>query len=112
MANLRELHCIRVQPGTPPLTEAEIGQLNREVAEWEIVTADSEKRLERKFKFKNFQEALGFTNKVGALADKEDHHPAILTEWGKVTVTWWTHTVHGLHQNDFIMAAKTDALYP
>jgi 4a-hydroxytetrahydrobiopterin dehydratase len=68
------------------------------------------KRLERTFKFKDFAQALAFTNKVGELAESEGHHPAILTEWGKVTVAWWTHKIKGLHQNDFAMAAKTDRL--
>jgi len=63
------------------------------------------------FTIPNFVEALNFTNKVGALAESEGHHPALLTEWGKVTVTWWTHKIGGLHRNDFIMAAKTDQLY-
>jgi 4a-hydroxytetrahydrobiopterin dehydratase len=68
------------------------------------------KRLERTFKFENFAQALSFTNKVGEQAEEEGHHPALLTEWGKVTVTWWTHKIGGLHRNDFIMAAKTDEL--
>ncbi len=68
-------------------------------------------RLERVFKFRNFAEALAFSNKVGEIAEEEDHHPAILTEWGRVTVTWWTHKIKGLHRNDFIMAAKTDRVY-
>jgi 4a-hydroxytetrahydrobiopterin dehydratase len=75
------------------------------------VEQDHIKRLQRAFKFKNFAEALQFTNQVGALAEEEGHHPALLTEWGKVTVTWWTHKIKGLHRNDFIMAAKTDELY-
>lgn len=58
------------------------------------------------FKFKDFAEALAFTNKVGQIAEEEGHHPSILTEWGGVTVTWWTHKIKGLHRNDFIMAAK------
>jgi 4a-hydroxytetrahydrobiopterin dehydratase len=62
------------------------------------------------FTFNDFAGALAFTNRVGALAEAEGHHPAILTEWGKVTVTWWTHAISGLHRNDFIAAAKTDAL--
>lgn len=68
------------------------------------------KRLERVFKFKDFTEALKFTDRVGKIAEEEGHHPSILTEWGKVTVTWWTHKLKGLHRNDFIMAAKTDHL--
>ncbi len=72
---------------------------------------DGIKRLERAFKFKNFAEALAFTNSVAKTAEEEAHHPAILTERGKVTVTWWTHKIKGPHQNDFIMAAKTDRAY-
>jgi 4a-hydroxytetrahydrobiopterin dehydratase len=75
------------------------------------VERDGVKRLERTFGFRNFAEALAFTDKVGERAEVEGHHPALLTEWGRVTVTWWTHKIGGLHQNDFIMAAKTDELY-
>ena len=64
----------------------------------------------RIFHFPSFADALAFTNRVGVLAEEEAHHPALLTEWGQVTVTWWTHKIRGLHRNDFIMAAKTDAL--
>jgi 4a-hydroxytetrahydrobiopterin dehydratase len=81
------------------------------VPDWQIVERDQIKRLERAFKFKNFVEALQFTNRVGELAEEEGHHPALMTEWGRVTVTWWTHKIKGLHRNDFIMAAKTDGLY-
>ena len=70
------------------------------------------RRLERVFRFRNFAEALSFTNQVGDLAEEEGHHPAILTEWGQVTVTLWTHKIRGLHRNDFILAAKIDALAP
>ena len=72
---------------------------------------DGVERLERQFRFANFANALEFTKRVGAIAEAEDHHPAILTEWGSVTVGWWTHVVGGLHRNDFIMAAQTDRLY-
>src|SRR6266850_7202845 len=68
------------------------------------------KRLQRAFRFRNFAEALRFTNRVGALAEDEGHHPAILTVWGRVTVTLWTHKIRGLHRNDFIVAAKIDSL--
>src|SRR5262249_37265726 len=67
-------------------------------------------QLERVFHFPSFADALAFTNQIGTLAEAEGHHPALLTEWGRVTVTWWTHKIRGLHRNDFIMAAKTDAL--
>lgn len=68
-------------------------------------------RIERVFFFADFASALAFTNRVGAMADAEDHHPALTTEWGRVTVAWWTHAIGGLHRNDFVMAAKTDATY-
>ena len=68
------------------------------------------KRLERVFKFKNFAQALEFTNKIGAIAEQEDHHPLIITEYGRVTVDWWTHVIKGLHKDDFIMAVKFDRL--
>jgi len=93
------------------VTDAEIAELLPQVREWEVVERKGIKRLERIFKFRNFAEALTFTDKVGQLAEAEGHHPAILTEWGRVTVTWWTHKIKGLHRNDFIMAAKTDQVY-
>jgi 4a-hydroxytetrahydrobiopterin dehydratase len=97
--------------GDPAATEAELAEYHRQVREWQIVEREGVKRLERVFKFKNFVQALAFTNRVGELAEQEDHHPALLTEWGRVTVTWWTHAVKGLHRNDFVAAAKTDQLY-
>ena len=111
MVSLAQLNCVPPQRGGPPLGDQEVGELHPRVSEWQIVERDGVQRLERVFKFKNFVEALGFTNQVGELAEEQDHHPALLTEWGKVTVTWWTHTVTGLHHNDFVMAAKTDVLY-
>jgi 4a-hydroxytetrahydrobiopterin dehydratase len=92
------------------VTRAEIAEFRREIPDWQLLERDGIPRLERVFRFPTFADALTFTNRVGALADAEGHHPALLTEWGRVTVTWWTHTIRGLHRNDFIMAAKTDAL--
>ncbi len=69
---------------------------------------EGEKRLQRTLTFKDYAEALVFTDRVGAVAEAEGHHPSIVLEWGKVTVNWWTHAIRGLHRNDFIMAAKTD----
>ena len=79
--------------------------------EWQIVEQDGVKRLKRVFKFDDFAKALAFTNRVGEIAEEEDHHPVLVTEWGRVTVTWWTHKIGGLHRNDFVMAAKTDRQY-
>jgi len=84
--------------------------LKTEIPRWAVVEREGIARLERVFRFANFAEALGFTNRVGALAESAGHHPAITTEWGRVTVGWWTHAIGGLHRNDFVMAAKTDQL--
>jgi 4a-hydroxytetrahydrobiopterin dehydratase len=111
MAKLTEMKCVPCRGGEPPLSQAEIDDLKPQVPEWEVIEIEGIPRLRRAYDFKNFAQALAFTNQVGELAEKEDHHPSLLTEWGKVTVTWWTHKIEGLHQNDFIMAAKSDDLY-
>jgi 4a-hydroxytetrahydrobiopterin dehydratase len=111
METLVRMRCTACRRGEPTVTEAEIAAFHPQVPEWQLVERDGIKRLERLFKFSNFAEALVFTNKVGELAETEAHHPALLTEWGKVTVTWYTHKIKGLHRNDFIMAAKTEQLY-
>jgi 4a-hydroxytetrahydrobiopterin dehydratase len=111
MSSLSDLRCVPCRGREPVLTEDEIAELLPQVPLWTVSEVDQVRRLERAFKVKNFVQALEFTNRVGALAEEEGHHPAILTEWGRVTVTWWTHKIKGLHRNDFIMAAKTDAAY-
>jgi 4a-hydroxytetrahydrobiopterin dehydratase len=111
MSELLEMKCTACRGDEPTLTDAEIAGLRPQVPEWQVVQQEDIKRLERVFKFGNFAQALAFTNKVGEQAEEEGHHPALLTEWGKVTVTWWTHKIGGLHQNDFIMAARTDELF-
>ncbi len=111
MKELAQLHCSPVKANTPALTEDEIRQLLAKLPGWRIDEKDGEQRLEKVFKFENFVQAVAFTDRIAAEANQEDHHPAILTEWGKVTVTWWTHKIKGLHQNDFIMAAKTDGIF-
>ena len=112
MTTLEGMRCVACRKGEPTVTDEEIAEFQPQVPEWQVVERDGIKRLERVFKFPNFASALAFTNRVGKLAEEEGHHPAILTEWGRVTVTWWTHKIKGLHRNDFIMAAKTDGLYP
>jgi 4a-hydroxytetrahydrobiopterin dehydratase len=107
---LDQMKCVPCQGGMPSLSDVEIVRLRKEVPLWSVVEKEGIKRLERSFKFKDFAEALAFTNKVGQLAEEQGHHPDVLTEWGKVTVSWWTHAIKGLHNNDFIMAAKTDGL--
>ena len=85
--------------------------MHPQIPEWMVREVDGMQRLERVFKFKDFAQSLEFTNRIGAIAEEEDHHPLIVLEWGKVTLQWWTHTIGGLHKNDFIMAAKSDQLY-
>jgi 4a-hydroxytetrahydrobiopterin dehydratase len=111
MGELAQMKCTACRGDEPPLTDAQIAELHPQVPEWQVLDREGVKRLERTFRFKNFSQALAFTNRVGEQAEEEGHHPALLTEWGKVTVTWWTHKIKGLHQNDFIMAARTDELF-
>ena len=111
MTNLAAGKCVPCRGGVPPLTEAEIRELQPQVPQWEVVAQNAILRLQRTFQFKNFAEAITFTNQVAAIAEAEDHHPLIVTEWGRVTVQWWTHVIKGLHRNDFIMAARTDELF-
>ena len=110
MTDLKKSKCIPCEGGIDPLTDAQIEEYKRQVPRWTLVREDS-KKLKRAFEFKDFRQALDFTDKVGELAEAEGHHPVITTEWGKVTIVYWTHAISGLHQNDFIMAAKTDDLY-
>jgi 4a-hydroxytetrahydrobiopterin dehydratase len=103
------LHPARV--GSPRLEGAELAALAAEIPEWRVVAEDGVERLERTFRMPSYRAGLGFTLAVGRLAEAADHHPAILTEFGRVTVRWWTWTVRGLHRNDIVMAAKTDYLF-
>jgi 4a-hydroxytetrahydrobiopterin dehydratase len=107
---LAKLRCVACRADAPTVTDDEIAELHPQVADWELVEEDGIKRLRRVFRFDDFAQALVFTNEVGEIAELEGHHPALLTEWGRVTVTWWTHKIKGLHRNDFVMAAKTDEL--
>ena len=111
MINLAAGKCVACRGGEPTLTDAEIEDLLLHVQQWQVREVDGMKRLEKVFKFKNFVQALEFTNKIGAVAEEENHHPLIVTEWGRVTLVWWTHKIKGLHKNDFIMAAKSDEIF-
>ena len=110
MEKLEQMTCTACHKGESIITDAEIAKLHPQIPDWQIVVSDGMRRLERVFAFPNFADALAFTNQVGAIAELAGHHPALLTEWGKVTVAWWTHKIGGLHRNDFIMAWKTDAV--
>ena len=111
MEPLTEQKCVACRRDAPTVTDAEVEKLRPQVPDWELIEVDGIKRLRRVFSAGDFAEALDFTNRVAAIAEEEGHHPALLTEWGRTTVTWWTHKIKGLHRNDFIMAAKTDRLH-
>ena len=110
MNKLTKKTCEPCKSGAPPATTDEIKEYQPQIPQWEIIEVDGIKHLLRKYIFDDFISALDFTNKVGKLAESEGHHPAILTEWGSVEVSWWTHKIGGLHMNDFIMAARTDQI--
>lgn len=108
MDTLRQERCVACDRDAPRLSEDELRALQPQVPDWTVIEVDGIPRLQRTYKVADFKSALDLTNRIGALAEEEGHHPAILTEWGRVTVTWWTHKIKGLHRNDLIMAAKTD----
>jgi 4a-hydroxytetrahydrobiopterin dehydratase len=111
MEQLARMKCMACRAGEPTVTDKEIAAFHPQVPDWRIEERAGIRRLERSFGFPDFAQALAFANRVGQLAETEGHHPSLLTEWGRVTVSWWTHKIKGLHRNDFVMAAKTDALY-
>jgi 4a-hydroxytetrahydrobiopterin dehydratase len=111
MAQLADEHCVTLTKQARRADATERTELLAGLPGWCVVEIGAIERLERQYVFTDFAQALRFTNSVGAAAEQEDHHPAILTEWGRVTVSWWTHTVRGLHRNDFVMAAQTDRIY-
>jgi len=101
--------CVSCQGGVPPLKGEELRKLQEQLGgNWQVV---NEHHLEKTFRFKNFKEALAFVNRVGQLAEAEGHHPNISFTWGRVTIQSWTHKIDGLHENDFILAAKVDQCF-
>lgn len=111
MKDLADRKCEACRVGAPFATAKEIEELMPKIPEWRIVETDGVKRLTRTFRFKDFAEALLFTNEVGKVAEEEGHHPSLTLEYGLVTASWWSHKIRGLHVNDFIMAARTDRLF-
>jgi 4a-hydroxytetrahydrobiopterin dehydratase len=108
MSDLAQKQCMACKGGVPPLSGDELARLARELdAAWRVV---NEHHLEREFKFPNFRQALQFTNRVGELAEAQNHHPDIYLAWGKVKLTLWTHKIDGLTESDFVFAAKVDQL--
>ncbi len=111
MSGLQQGHCVPCEGGVASADETEVASYLAQIQGWRVLEVEGVQRITKSFAFSNFARALAFTNRVGGLAEQEGHHPALLTEWGKVTVTWWTHAIGGLHKNDFIMAAKTDEAF-
>ena len=110
MSDLVKQKCEACRADAPRVTDDELPDLLKQIPDWQPITNGSVLKLNKVFNFNNYAEAISFTNKIAELAEEEDHHPAILLEWGRVEVTWWTHKIGGLHKNDFIAAAKTDQL--
>nr|WP_189418348.1 4a-hydroxytetrahydrobiopterin dehydratase [Cellvibrio zantedeschiae] len=111
MNELSEKTCSACRVGAPLASATEIADVLNALPHWSAIEVDGIQQLTRIYKFKNFVAALEFTNLIGAVAEEYGHHPALLTEWGKVTVNWWTHKIKGLHENDLIMAAKTEKIF-
>ena len=110
MSELKQKHCVPCKGGVPPLKGKELQMVQEQLnGNWHII---DEHHLQKEFPFKNFREALAFTNQVGALAESEGHHPDIHLAWGKVGIETWTHKIDGLSESDFILAAKIDDLLP
>ena|SRR5215469_11027228 len=105
--SLAEKTCVPCKGGVPPLAGEELTVLQMQTPGWNVVNGH---HLNRVFKFPDFVTALGFTNRVGAIAEEQKHHPDILLGWGKVEVTIWTHKIDGLTESDFILAAKISEL--
>jgi len=101
--------CEACRIDAPKVSDDEVNILLKEIDNWDLMN-EGIKKLKKTFSFSNYKDSIDFTNKVANMADKEDHHPEITLEWGKVTVVWWSHKIEGLHKNDFICAAKTDQL--
>lgn len=103
--------CAACDKNSPHATEQDISELKPQIPDWSLASEEGIRKLQRVFRFNDFAEALAFTNKIGDLAESGGHHPSIITEWGKVTLKWWTTAIRDLHRNDFIMAAKSDLIY-
>ncbi len=111
MPTLNEQHLETCRKDTRSMNAEQAGALLLEIPDWEIRKRNGTMRLQRNYRFKNFADALDFSIRIGNLAEQADHHPTMITEWGQVTLTWWTHGIRGLHRNDFIMAARCDRAY-
>lgn len=109
MSDLASNTCEACRIDAPRVSDDEASILINEIEGWDVID-DGVKKLKKEFSFSNYSDSVNFSNKVADMADKEDHHPQIILEWGKVTVIWWSHKIKGLHKNDFICAAKTNKI--
>lgn len=108
MSDLASRECVPCRGGIPPLAGAELAELYEQLGgDWELV---EDHHLVKTYRFPNFQQALDFTNRIGALAEEVNHHPNICLGWGRVEVELWTHKIDGLAEADFVWAAKADQL--
>jgi len=103
--------CESCRADAPHVTDEELAAFMKQLPEWTPQSRDGVLQLERVFHFRNFKQAMTFAVAIGELAEEAGHHPALLVEWGKVTVTWWSHEMGGLHKNDFILSARTDEVF-
>lgn len=111
MIDLNKESCIACTKDSLQLNSREISDMCREIPGWDLIYQRDTPRLTRSFNFTDFDKAFYFVNEIVLLSQRENHHPRIILEWGKVTISWWTYIIKGLHRNDFIMAAKTSNLY-
>jgi len=110
MTDIETKHCVPCSGAAIPMTADQLREHLSTIPGWRVVEEGGINRLVKTFTFSDFNEAMEFSCKVWKLAEAEGHHPTILTEWGKSTVSWWSHEIGGVHLNDIIMAAKTDRL--
>ncbi|MBI1256768.1 MAG: 4a-hydroxytetrahydrobiopterin dehydratase [Chloroflexi bacterium] len=111
MEKLAQEQCVPCTGDVPKLSDAEIQELHMNVPMWAVADGDEGKQIERTYEFERYPDGLIFASRVGRLAEEQDHHPTIIVGYKKVTLTWNTHAIKGLHRNDFVMAAKSDETY-
>lgn len=109
-ADLAGRSCEACRADSPAVPEAEYPALLAQLPGWRVVTVEDVPQLTKSYSRENFVAALDLANRIGALAEAEDHHPCLVVEWGRLDVRWWTHTIGGLHMNDFVLAARCEAL--
>jgi 4a-hydroxytetrahydrobiopterin dehydratase len=104
------MKCEACRADSPHVTHDAVTEYLKDLPGWQVVRQDDVNRLVKTYFFRDWAQSIAFANRVGEIAEREGHHPALLVEWGRVTVSWWTHVIRGLHRNDFIMAARTEEL--